>query len=150
MTHLTNTETLLHTDKNNIIIIFIHFVFTLHQLPSKLRHHKDSHPYCGIFGHSFIKRLCRRWNYRSLHTKLPYCGEAHGTAGLKTYQLLNILRRSKLAKFDIVFIQIWENDVLDMNNHQLMHALIDIYNEFRRQGVRHIVFGTMFHRHDRR
>ena len=36
-----------------------------------------------------------------------------------------------------------------LSNHQLMYALVDIIREFQGQGVRRIMFGTMFQRLDR-
>ncbi|KAL4226268.1 hypothetical protein ACF0H5_014252 [Mactra antiquata] len=103
-------------------------------------------PYCGLFGHSFIKRLCKKPHY---WRHMPFSGEAHGTGGLRTSTLLQLLRRCNLSKFDAIFIQIGENDMLDMNNHQLMYALVAVYEEARRQGVRHVCFGSMFLRHNR-
>lgn len=113
-------------------------------------------PYCGVFGHSFIRRLCKRWNRRSLHNDLPFSGEAHGTGGLSVITLQQILekRKNDLSKFDICFVQIGENDVktdeddeVGLNNHELMYALVNVVNEFRRQGVRRVVFGSLFQRH---
>ena len=56
---------------------------------------------------------------------------------------LQILEQSDLTDYDICFVQIRENDVktakddlLGLNNHDLMHALINIVEEFHRQGVR--------------
>ena len=34
-----------------------------------------------------------------------------------------------------------------INNHELMHALIYIAEEFHRQSVRRVVFGSLFPRH---
>ena len=34
-----------------------------------------------------------------------------------------------------------------INNHELMHALINIFEEFHRQGVRRVVFGSLYPRH---
>ena len=107
-----------------------------------------SGPYCGIFGHSFIRRLCARWNRRN-HTDLPYSGEAHGNSGLTVDELLHLLRNRNLAKFDVCFVQIGENDMMYLTNHQLMYRLLRIINEFHRQGVRRVAFGSMFLRHDR-
>ena len=111
-------------------------------------------PYCGVFGHSFIRRLCRRWNEGSLYNSLPFSGEAHGTGGLSVISLLQILEQCDLSDFDICFVQIGENDVktakddqLGLNNHELMHALINVVNEFHKQGVKRVVFGSLFHRH---
>ena len=111
-------------------------------------------PYCGVFGHSFIRRLCRRWNNRSLYNNLPFSGEAHGTGGLSVTRLLQILRNSDLTPFDICFMQIGENDIkteeddeLCLNNHELMYALVDVVKEFQKQGVRRVGFGSLFHRH---
>jgi len=106
-------------------------------------------PYCGIFGHSFIRRLCTRWNQGNLPRNLPFSGKAHGVGGLNTAGLHQLLRRCNLSKFDIVFIQIGENDMLSMSNHKLMYALVAIYNELKQQGVKHVAFGSMFHRHHR-
>ena len=56
--------------------------------------------------------------------------------------------------YDICFVQIGENDVktakddpLGLNNHDLMHVLINIVEEFHRQGVRRVVFVPLFPRH---
>ena len=112
--------------------------------------YSGSGPYCGIFGHSFIRRLCVRWNQRTLPRILPFSGEAYGTGGLTLDRLLELLRQRHLAKFDVCYVQIGENDVLSLSNHQLMYKLVNIIHEFQRQGVRRVVFGSLFHRHDRR
>ena len=39
--------------------------------------------------------------------------------------------------------------MLSMSNHKLMYALVAIYNELKQQGVKHVAFGSMFHRHHR-
>ena len=114
----------------------------------------SARPYCGVLGHSFIRRLCSRWNERSLYNHLPFSGEAHGTGGLSVKSLLQIVKQCDLTIFDICFIQIGENDVKTskddengLNNHELMYALVDIVEEFERQGIRRVVFGSLFHRH---
>ena len=69
--------------------------------------------------------------------------------------LLQILEQCDvLTDYDICFVQIGENDVktakddlLGLNNHDLMHALINIVEEFHRQGVRRVVFVPLFPRH---
>ena len=38
--------------------------------------------------------------------------------------------------------------MLDLSNHQLMHPLVRIIDVVRRQGVRRVVFGSMFLRHN--
>lgn len=111
--------------------------------------YNGSGPYCGVFGHSFIRRLCVRWNERSLFTDLPFSGEAHGTGSLTIDRLLQLLRGRNLSKFDVCFVQIGENDMMDLSNHQLMYRLVSIIDEFRRQGVRRVAFGCMFQRLDR-
>ena len=90
-----------------------------------------------------------RWNERTLYTDLPYSGEAHGMGSLTVSGLLQLLRDRNLANFDVCFVQIGEKDMLDITNHQLMHRLVRIIDEFRRHGVRRVVFGSMFLRHDR-
>ena len=92
--------------------------------------YNGSGPYCDIFGHSFIRRLCVRWNERFLYTDLPNTGEAHGTGSLTVDGLLQLLRDRNLAKFDVCFVQIGENDMLDLSNHQLMHRLVRIIDVF--------------------
>lgn len=115
-------------------------------------------PYCGVFGHSFVRRLCVRWNRRTTYNDLPFSGEAHGTGGLSVVALQNILRHSDLSKFDVCFVQIGENDVRNddgdsrrkhepLNNHELMYALLEIVNEFHRQGVPRVMCGNLFQRH---
>ena len=55
--------------------------------------------------------------------------------------------------FDICFVQIGEKDIkIDneadgLNKYQLMYALIDVIDEFQRQGVRDVAFGSLFQRH---
>ena len=68
--------------------------------------------------------------------------------------LLQILEQLDLTDYDICFVQIGENDVktakddpLGLNNHDLMHALIDIVEEFHRQCVRRVVLVPLFPRH---
>ena len=70
--------------------------------------------------------------------------------------LLQILEQCDLTDYDICFVQIRENDVktakddsLGLNNHDLMHALINIVEDFPRQGVRRVVFVPLFPRHHR-
>ena len=117
-------------------------------------------PYCGVFGHSFIRRLCVRWNERTLYNDLPFSGEAHGTGGLSVLALQKKLRQSDLSKFDVCFIQIGENNIKNddaekkkkktkepLNNHELMYALIEIVSEFYRQGVPRVICGNLFQRH---
>ena len=67
---------------------------------------------------------------------------------------LQILEQCVLTDYDICFVQIGENDVktakdylLCLNNHDLMHALINIVEEFHRQGVRRVVFVPLFPRY---
>ena len=93
----------------------------------------------------------------SLYNNLPFSGEAYGTRGLSVTRLLEILQDSNLTKLDICFIQIGKNDVktskddqLGLNNHELMHALVDIVKECQRQGVRKVLFGSLFPRHHSR
>ena len=90
----------------------------------------------------FYLTLCRRWNEGALNDSLPFSGEAHVTGGLSVTSLLQILEQCDLTESDICFVQIGENDVktakddqLDLNNHESMHAPIDIVEEFHRQGV---------------
>ena len=68
--------------------------------------------------------------------------------------LLQILEQCDLTDYDICFVQIGENDVktakddpFSLNNHDLMHALINIVEEFHRQGVRRVVFVPLFPTH---
>ena len=68
--------------------------------------------------------------------------------------LLQILEQCDLTDYNICYVQIGENDVktakddpLGLNNHDLMHALINIVEEFHRQGVRIVVFVPLFPRH---
>ena len=68
--------------------------------------------------------------------------------------LLQILEQCNLTDCNICFVQIGKNDVktakddpLGLNNHDLMYALINIVEEFHRQGVRRVVFVPLFPRH---
>ena len=86
--------------------------------------------------------------------KLTFSGEALGTGDLSVISLLQILEQCDHTDYDICFVQIGENDVktakddpLCLNNHNLMHALINIVEEVHRQGVRRVVFVPLFHRH---
>ena len=61
--------------------------------------------------------------------------------------LLPILEQCDLSDYDIYFVQIGQNDVktakddpLGQNNHDLMHALINIVEEFHRRDIRCVVF----------
>ena len=66
-----------------------------------------------------------------------------------------ILEQCDLTDYgDICFVQIGKNDVktakddsIGLINHDLMHALISIVEEFHRQGVRRVVFVPLFPRH---
>ena len=40
-----------------------------------------------------------------------------------------------------------KHDSLGLNTHELMHALINIAEQFHKQGVRRVVFGSLFLRH---
>ena len=40
-----------------------------------------------------------------------------------------------------------KDDSLGLNTHELMHALINIVAQFHKQGVRRVVFGSLFLRH---
>ena len=102
----------------------------------------SARPYSGI-----LAQLCRRWNEGSLYNSLPV--EAHGTGGLSVTSLLQILEQCDLTDFDICFVQIGENDVKTAKDDPLglNNALIDIVEEFHRQGVRRVVFGSLFPRH---
>ena len=60
---------------------------------------------------------------------------------------LQNLEQCDLTDYDICFVQIGGNvvktakdDPLGLNNDDLMHALINIVEEFHRQGVRRVVF----------
>ena len=68
--------------------------------------------------------------------------------------LLRILEQCDLTDYNICFVQIGENDVktakgdpLGLNNHDLVHALINIVEEVHRQGVRRVVFVSLFPSH---
>ena len=68
--------------------------------------------------------------------------------------LLQISEQCDHTDYEICFVQIGENDVktakndqLGLNNHDLMHALINIVKEFHRQDVRRVVFVPLFPRH---
>ena len=100
-------------------------------------------PYCGVIGHSFIRRLCNRWNRRSLYNDLPFSGEAHGTGGLSVISLLKILGKVDLSKFDICFVQIGENDVkMDGDDERGVPTLNN------RELMQRVVFGSLFLRHN--
>ena len=78
---------------------------------------------------------------RGLYNILTLSGEALGTGGLSVISLLQILEQCDLTDDDMCFVQIGENDVktakddpLGLNNHDLAHALINIVEEFHRQG----------------
>ena len=103
----------------------------------------SARPYCGVFGLSFIRPLCRRWNEGSFYNRLKFMGEALEAGGQSVISLLQNLEQYYLTDYDICFVQIGENDVktakddpLGLNNYELMHALINIVEEFHRQGVR--------------
>ena len=89
-----------------------------------------------------------------LPNSLTFSGEALDTGGLSVISHFQILEQCDLTDYDICFVQIGENDVktakddpLVLNNHDLMHALINIVEEFHRQGVRRVVFVPLFPRH---
>ena len=132
-----------------IYFIHIHHVTSRYVYRVTESHYLDNgwaRPYCGVLGYSFILRLCRRWNEGSLYNSLKFSGEAHGFGGLSD--------QCDLIDYDICFVQIGENDVktakndsLGLNTHKLMPALINIVEEFQRQGVRRVVFGSLFLKH---
>ena len=77
-------------------------------------------------------------------------GEALGTDGLS---LISLLEQCDLTDYDICFVQIGENDAktakddpLGLNNHDLMHGLINIVEEFHMQCFRPVVFVLLFPR----
>ena len=47
---------------------------------------------------------------------------------------------SALSRSGEIDVKTAKDDSLGLNNHELMHALINIVEEFHRQGVRHVVF----------
>ena len=113
----------------------------------------ESH-YFGVLGYSFILRLCRRWNEGSLYNSLTCSVEGHRFGLLSVTSLLHILDQCDLTDYDICFVQIGEkyvktakDDSLGLNTHELMHALINIVEVFHRQGVRRVVFGSLFLKH---
>ena len=89
-----------------------------------------------------------RWNGRHSNRERPFSGEDHGTSGLCVRRLLQLLRERNLSKFGISFVEIGENDMMYLSNHQLMYTLVDIVRECQREGVRRIMFGTMLQRLD--
>ena len=106
--------------------------------------------HCGIFGHSFIRRLCVRWKQHPEEADvLPFSGEAFGTGGLRINDMPHLLKRQVLGRFDCLFFQIGENDIHNLNNHELLHAMLRIRDECHTQGVQHVCFETLFPRHDR-
>ena len=68
-------------------------------------------PTAAFFGHSFIRRLCIRWNEGSLYNSLTFSREAQGFDGLSVTSLLQFLKQCDLNDYDICFVQIGENDV---------------------------------------
>ena len=93
-----------------------------------------------------------------LNNSLTFSGEALETGGLSVISLLQILEHCDLptasTDYDICFIQIGENDSkpakddpLGLNIHDLMHALINIVDEFHRQCVRRVVFVPLLPKH---
>ena len=70
-------------------------------------------PTVAFLGHSFVRRLCIRWNERSLYNSLTFSREAQGFDGLSVTSLLQILKQCDLKDYDICFatVQIGENDV---------------------------------------
>ena len=68
--------------------------------------------------------------------------------------LLQILEQCNLTDYDICFVQIGGNavktakdDPFGLNKHYLMHALINIGEEFHTWGVRRVVFFPLLPRH---
>ena len=75
-----------------------------------------------------------RWNWRHSNRELPpFSGKVHEICSLGVRHLLQLLRERNLSKFDICFVQISENDIMYLSNHQLMYALVDIVREFQWQ-----------------
>ena len=69
--------------------------------------------------------------------------------------LLQILAHCDLPTTTPALARSGENDVktakddpLGLNNHDLMHALINVGEEFHRQGVRRVVCVPLFPRHN--
>ena len=125
-------------------IYFIH----LHHVTSRL--FKESHywdngwvrPYCGVFGTVLFYAFEEGGTRDRNTTAFIFSGEAHGFGGLSVTSLLQILDQCDLTEYDICFVQIGENDVktakddpLRLNNREFMHALINIVEQFHRQGV---------------
>ena len=106
--------------------------------------------YCGIHGHSFILRLCRMWNEGSLYNSLYILGRSSQIRRSISHQPSSDFRpvralltmTSALSRSGKMMSR-----QLRLNNHELMHALINIVEEFHRQGVRRVVFGSLFLRH---
>ena len=70
-------------------------------------------PTAAFLGHSFIRRLCIRWNKGSLYNSLTFLREAQGFDGLSVTSLLQFLKQCDLNDYDICFakVKIGENDV---------------------------------------
>ena len=88
-----------------------------------------------------LRRLCRIWNQGSLYNRLTFSEEAYGFGGLLVTSLVQILDQCDLTNYDICFVQIGENEVKAAKND--MHALINIVEQFHRQGVRRVVFDSL-------
>ena len=65
-------------------------------------------------------------------------------------QLYAHLKNRKMSRFQIVFLQIGENDIETLSVGQIITYMILIYEYLKRQGVDRVRFGEMFPRHHRK
>ena len=137
------------------MIYFIH----LHHVTSRL--FKESHylendlarPYYGVFGTVLFYAFAEDGKRDRYTIAFIFSGEARGFGGLSVTSLLQILdqcdlptTRSALSKSGMS-TETANDDPLGLNYQELMHAPINIVEEFHRQGVRREVFGSLFPRH---
>ena len=99
-----------------------------------------------------LRRLCRRWNQGSLYNSLTFSEEAYGFGGLLVTSLFQILDQCDLRTTTSALSRSgkMKSRQLRMTRSVLiiMHALINIVEEFHRQGVRRAVFRSLvFPRH---
>ena len=107
-------------------------------------------PYCGVSGHNFILRLCRRWNEGSLYNSLTFSGEAHGSGHQPSSDFRPVLPyqlRRLLCPDCGNDVKAAKDDSLGLNIHELMHALYDIDKIVWRRVITYCSSNKYRHRH---
>ena len=106
-------------------------------------------PRCFVGGHSFIRRLITHWT-RGNNFDMPFRGEARGQGNMTIQELYDYLKKRNMSRFQLVVLQIGENDIETLTVGQIITNMILLYEYLKRQGVDSVRFGEIFPRHHRK